>query len=140
LPEERRSGGDQLFSFGIMPSMICSLSFGLILKSRWHNMANRKSELPIVWDTNERERLKELVEDIKKRSENLAKPVKDRIRENLNLVQQNPKIFQVDSLKQNNDGTFKRFTAIHIIIVYKIDPDKIIIVRVRHSASEPKAY
>jgi plasmid stabilization system protein ParE len=67
-------------------------------------MANRKSELPIVWDTNERERLKELVEDIKKRSENLAKRVKDRIRENLNLVQQNPKIFQADSLKPQLDS------------------------------------
>jgi len=129
LPEERRSGGDQLFSFGIMPSKICPLSFELILKSRWHNMANRKSELPIVWDTSERERLKELVKDIKKRSENLAQRIKDRIGENLNLVQQNPKIFQADSLKENNDGTFRRFTAIHIIIV-----------RVRHAASEPKEY
>jgi plasmid stabilization system protein ParE len=103
-------------------------------------MANRKSELPIVWDTSERERLKELVKDIKKRSKNLAQRIKDRIGENLNLVQQNPKIFQADSLKENNDGTFRRFTAIHIIIVYKIDPDKIIIVRVRHAASEPKEY
>ncbi len=36
-PTEGRSGGDQIFSFGITRSMICSLSFGLIHKTRWNN-------------------------------------------------------------------------------------------------------
>ncbi len=35
---ERLSGGGQLFSVGIIPSEIYSLSFGLILKSRWYNL------------------------------------------------------------------------------------------------------
>lgn len=109
---------------------------------KWRNgsMAKQKKELPIEWDTNERERFKELIKGIKKRSENLAQHIKDKVKENLNHVKQNPQIFEADPLKENNDGSFRKFTAIHIRIVYKIDPYKIIIARVRHAASEPTEY
>ena len=100
----------------------------------------KKKELPVEWDINERERFKELIKDIKKRSENLAQRIKDKVKENLNHIKQNPKIFEADSLKENNDSSFRKFTAIHIRIVYKIDSDKIIIVRIRHVASEPTEY
>jgi mRNA-degrading endonuclease RelE of RelBE toxin-antitoxin system len=103
-------------------------------------MAKHKKELPIEWDINEREQFKELIKDIKKRSENLAQRIKDKIKENLDHIKQNPYIFEADLLKENNDGSFRKFTAIHIRIVYKIDPDKIIIARVRHAASEPIEY
>ena len=103
-------------------------------------MAKQKKELPIEWDINEKERFKELVKDIKKRSENLAQRIKDKVKENLNHVKQNPNIFEADQLKVDNDGSYRKFTAIHIRIVYKIDPDKIIIARVRHAASEPTEY
>jgi mRNA-degrading endonuclease RelE of RelBE toxin-antitoxin system len=103
-------------------------------------MAKQKKELPIEWDIDERERFKALIKDIKKRSENLAQLIKDKVKENLNHVKLNPQIFEADPFKENNDGSFRKFTAIHIKIVYKIDPDKIIIARVRHAASEPKAY
>lgn len=103
-------------------------------------MAKQKKELPIEWDINEKERFKELIKDIKKRSEPLAQRIKDKVKENLNHVKQNPQIFEADPLKENNDGSFRKFTAIQIRIVYKIDPDKIIIARVRHAASEPTEY
>jgi len=104
------------------------------------NMPKQKKELVIEWDINERERFKELIKDIKKRSENLAQQIKDRIRENLNHIKQNPGIFEADMLKTNNDGSYRKFHAIHIRVVYKIDTDKIIIVRIRHSSSEPVDY
>ena len=103
-------------------------------------MANKKQELAIEWDINEQERFKELIKDIKKRSENLSQRIKDRVKENINLIKQNPLLFESDMLKIDNDGSFRKFNAIHIRIVYKIDSDKIIIVRVRHSASEPTEY
>ncbi len=62
------------------------------------------------------------------------------MKENLDHIQQNPKIFEADPLKENNDGSFRKFTAIHIRIVYKIDSHVIIIARVRHAASEPTEY
>ena len=103
-------------------------------------MKKQKKELPIEWDINEAERFKELVKDIKKRSDSLAQRIKDKVKENLNHIKQNPEIFEVDTLKIDNDKSFRKFTAIHIRIVYKIDSDKIIIVRVRHSSSEPTEY
>ncbi|CAN5412985.1 hypothetical protein BH10BAC1_BH10BAC1_06070 [soil metagenome] len=103
-------------------------------------MAKKKTELPIEWDENEKERFKELIKDIKKRSEHLAKRIKDKVKENLNHVKLNPIMFEADSLKTENDGTFRKFTAIHIRVVYKIDQDRIIIARVRHASSEPTDY
>ena len=70
----------------------------------------------------------------------MAQSIKDKVKENLKQIIQNPQIFEADSLKENNDGSFRKFTAIHIRIVYKIDLDKIIITRVRHAASEPAEY
>jgi mRNA-degrading endonuclease RelE of RelBE toxin-antitoxin system len=103
-------------------------------------MAQKRKELPIEWDLNELEHFKQLIKDIKKRSEDLASHIKDKVKERLTLIKQNPYIFEADSLKTDNDGSFRKFTAIHIRIAYKIDPDKIIIARVRHAASEPTEY
>lgn len=100
-------------------------------------MAKYKKELPVEWDFNERERFKELIKDIKKRSEKLAQNIKDEIRKDLNLIKQNPEMFEADILKTDNDGSYRKFTVLHIRVVYKIDTDKIIIARVRHSSSEP---
>ncbi len=103
-------------------------------------MARPKSNLPIEWDINEKEEFKALIKDIKKRSEPLAQRIKDKVRENLNHIKLNPQIFEADPLKTFNDGSYRKFTAIHIRIAYKIDPDRIIISRVRHAASEPSEY
>lgn len=99
-------------------------------------MAKKRKELPIEWDVNERERFKELVLEIKKRSEKLAQQIKDKIKQNIHLIKQNPYIFEEDVLKIDNDGSFRKFTVIYV----KVDADKIIIARVRHAASEPTEY
>ena len=103
-------------------------------------MGKQKIVPEIEWDINEKERFKELVKEIKKRSEPLAQKIKDKVRENLDHIKQNPYLFESDSLKINNDGSYRKFTAVHIRVVYKIDPDKIIIARVKHAASEPTEY
>ena len=103
-------------------------------------MAKQKKELPIEWDVNERERFKEIIKDIKKRSDNLAQRIKNKVKKNLNHIKQNPEMFEADILKTDNDGSYRKFTALHINVVYKIDIDKIIIARVRYSASEPTDY
>jgi mRNA-degrading endonuclease RelE of RelBE toxin-antitoxin system len=103
-------------------------------------MVKLKKELPIEWDINEQERFKELIKDIKLRSERLAQRIKTELKENLNRIKQDPKLFEADSLKLDNDGTYRKFTVILIRVVYKIDTDKIIIARVRYAASEPVNY
>jgi mRNA-degrading endonuclease RelE of RelBE toxin-antitoxin system len=103
-------------------------------------MGKLKKELPIEWDINEQERFKELIKDIKLRSERLAQRIKTELKENLNRIKHDPKLFEADSLKLDNDGTYRKFTVILIRVVYKIDTDKIIIARVRYAASEPTNY
>lgn len=103
-------------------------------------MAKKRKELPIEWDVNERERFKELVLEIKKRCEKLAQQIKDKIKQNLHLIKQNPFIFEEDVLKIDNDDSFRKFTVIYVKVVYKVDADKIIIARVRHATSEPTEY
>ena len=93
-----------------------------------------------MWDINEKERFKELIKDIKKRSDNLSQRIKDKVKENLNHIKQNPEIFEADILKTDNDASYRKFNALHIKVVYKIDTDKIIIARVRYSSSEPAEY
>ena len=94
----------------------------------------------VEWDINEFEKFEELMKDIKKRSETLSQRIKNRIKENINHIKQNPLLFEKDSLKINNDGSYRKFHAIHIRIAYKIEDDKIIIARVRHSSSDPLEY
>ncbi|MBP9068408.1 MAG: type II toxin-antitoxin system RelE/ParE family toxin [Bacteroidia bacterium] len=103
-------------------------------------MVKHKKELPIEWDINEREQFKELIKSIKNRSERLAQRIKEEVKRNLDHVKQNPKIFEADTLKTDNDGSYRKFTTILIRISYKIDSDKIIIARVRYAASEPIDY
>jgi plasmid stabilization system protein ParE len=103
-------------------------------------MAKHKNELPIEWDINEKERFKELIKSIKKRSERLAQRIKDEVKSNFDHIKQNPKIFEADTFKADNDGSYRKFTATLIRISYKIDSDKIIIARVRYAASEPIDY
>lgn len=103
-------------------------------------MAKQKKELPIECDINERDRFKELIKEIKKRSENLAQRIKDKVKENIDHIKQNPEMFEADILKIDNDGSYRKFNAILIRVVYKIDTNKIIIARIRHSAREPAEY
>lgn len=46
-------------------------------------MTRQKKEFPIEWDINEKERFKELIKDIKKRSAPLAQQIKDKVKESL---------------------------------------------------------
>lgn len=103
-------------------------------------MAKKKVELPIEWDINEKERFKEIIQNIKERSPFLAQKIKDKIKKNLINIKAHPLMFEADNLKINKDKTFRKFTVIHIRLVYKIELDKIIIARVRYATSEPTEY
>lgn len=103
-------------------------------------MAKKIIELPIEWDINEKERFKEIIQSIKKRSPFLAQRIKDDVKKNLSIIKKNPLIFEADELKIDNDKSYRKFNVIHVRFIYKIDTDKIIIARVRYSASEPVEY
>ena len=45
-----------------------------------------------------------------------------------------------DKYKLNNNGLYRAFELHHLRITYYITPDKIRILRVRHTSREPKNY
>ena len=110
------------------------------MKWKTGNMTKQVKALAIEWDINEKERFKELIINIKNRSESLSQSIKNEVKQNLILIQKSPKIFEADNLKSDNDDSYRKFTVKYVRIVYKIESNKIIIARVRHSSSEPAEY
>lgn len=49
-------------------------------------------------------------------------------------------LFELDRFKQNNDGTYRSFVVYRIRISYRVLPDEIYILRVRHCSQDPIIY
>lgn len=97
-------------------------------------------KLPIHWNNNEYNRLLELLYAISLRSEPLAIRINRKLIENFRLIETNPFIFEAERLKLNNDGSYRKFTVILVRISYKVEKNHIRVVRVRHTASEPREF
>lgn len=66
--------------------------------------------------------------------------VEDAIYNALEAIPENPQIYPQDSLKINNDGSYRAFVVFHYRISYKIQSDAIVVLRVRHTSREPLGY
>jgi plasmid stabilization system protein ParE len=94
----------------------------------------------IIWD---RVALKEFVaaiEYIAKDSIQNAEIVRSAIIKKIEATLSNPDMFMPDKYKLNNNGLYRAFELHHLRIAYYITPDKIRILRVRHTSREPKIY
>jgi mRNA-degrading endonuclease RelE of RelBE toxin-antitoxin system len=100
------------------------------------------ADFTILWDEIELQNLEYLLTEISQRSPNLANEIKRLLKEKLNQIIKYPYSCEIDALKVNNNGSYRKISIIHIRLVYKIEKssNSIHIVRVRHAASEPKAY
>jgi len=52
----------------------------------------------------------------------------------------NPAIYAPDKFKINNDGLYRAFEKHHYRITYRYEKNAIRVLRVRHTAMEPKEY
>ncbi len=85
--------------------------------------------------------MKELIEHLSERySPMFIKLIKDEIEKNTKLISLRPRIFPQDILKVNNDGNYRYFNIPAIRVAYKIESNRIIVLRVRHQSQEPVAY
>lgn len=100
------------------------------------------SKYSVVWDEKEKNYFRTLIEEIKLRSPSLAKLIKDGIKERIAVAQKFPDSFERDIYKSKNKGDYRKISFIHIRLVYKIYKrnKELMIIRVRHSASEPLIY
>ena len=104
-------------------------------------MAARRKTLKVVWDITAQARLKGIIDALAERySAKFIEHIKAEIERHTLYVGRQPKMFPIDSLKTNNDGSYRYFIIPAIRIAYKIEPDIIIILRVRHQSHEPLEY
>ncbi len=96
--------------------------------------------LKVIWDVEATKHLREIYKYIKKFSPEGARKVRDEIFEVVRKLPSNPEMFAEDSLKENNDGNYRVFYLYSYRIVYKVTPDCILILRVRHTSREPESY
>lgn len=99
-----------------------------------------KNNLNVFWDIEATKHLREIYKYIKMSSPEGAKKVRDEIFDVIKKLPANPEMFPVDDLKENNDGNYRVFYIYSYRIVYKIAPDSILILRVRHTSREPESY
>ena len=102
-------------------------------------MVNQQS-LCVLWDDRAKAELKKELKRIRKESAQGAETVKCKIFETAKRLPDNPFAFEEDSLKLDNDGSYRRFTAFSYRVVYKITDSAIWILRIRHTSREPLEY
>lgn len=68
----------------------------------------------------------------------IADKVIDAIFESTKILKTNPEIYKIDLLKTNNDGSFRVYFIYDFQVSYRIMPENIQVLRVRHNARKPK--
>jgi plasmid stabilization system protein ParE len=96
----------------------------------------------IVWDTNALGQLKEILEYLKKQSDQAPKIVKRAIIQRIEQIGRNPLIFELDKLKDEPNEEFRAFVTFSYRITYqaKSDPKEIRILSVRQTSKVPLGY
>lgn len=94
----------------------------------------------VIWDKTAAENLREIYRYIKKDSPDAALKVKREIFSVTTKLASHPEMFAADTLKENNDGSYRAFFIYSYRIAYKITEDSILILRIRHTSREPEEY
>ena len=94
----------------------------------------------IIWPLNSQKQLANVYKYILSDSYQNAEKVKKEILESVSKLAINPESHPRDKYRKDNDGNFRAFEIHSYRIAYKITDEEIIIVRIRHSAREPKLY
>src|SRR5438874_2123298 len=94
----------------------------------------------VIWDKTAAENLREIYRYIKKDSPDAALKVKREIFSVMAKFASHPEMFAADTLKENNDSSYRAFFIYSYRIAYKITEDSILILRIRHTSREPEEY
>ena len=94
----------------------------------------------IRWDRQASNSLDQAIFYIESRSPQGADRVKKSLVRHLKMLARRSDLFELDRFKQNNDGTYRYFVVYRIRISYRVLPDEIYILRVRHCSQDPIIY
>lgn len=94
----------------------------------------------VVWSKQAQEELKKIFETISLDSLQNAEKVRDTVIDLTIALPLHPEKFPLDKYKTNNDGSWRAFEKYHLRVSYRIMPDEIRVVRLRHTKRNPKTY
>ena len=96
----------------------------------------------IVWERSTLDDFKEILDHLQKQSEQAPKIVKEGLLSKLEVIKTNPKICEIDKLKDPPNKDFRAFTIYSFRITYQIKSpeNEIRLIRIRHTSREPLGY
>jgi plasmid stabilization system protein ParE len=99
-----------------------------------------KIKRSILWDDEAKLYFKQAIQYIKQESPQGAVIVKRAIMDQIDILKNDPEIYEVDRFKINNDGSYRAVTVYSYRITYIITPAQILILRVMHTSQNPILY
>lgn len=96
--------------------------------------------MEIIWAKRAVNGIKKIYIHIEENSPQNAEIVLDELIEKVSALLENPERYKTDEYKKNNTGNYRAFEHKKIRVSYKIKPDVIEIVRVRHTKQKPSKY
>ena len=94
----------------------------------------------IKWNKLALQQFESAIEYIELDSPSNAERVKRSILSMIDELQHHPEMHAPDKYKLNNDGSFKAFEIYHYRISYRYKNGEVRIIRVRHTAMNPRQY
>lgn len=96
----------------------------------------------IVWSIDALEQLEDIHFYIffESKSIGIADKVTETIFDSTDVLKTSPDVYELDSQKQKNDGSFRAYFVYNYKISYRISINEIQILRIKHSARKPKNW
>lgn len=101
-----------------------------------------KKVYKIVWDKSTLDDFKDILSYLQEQSTEAPKIVKKAVLERIALIKKNPKIYELDKLKEPSDSDFRAFVVLNYRVSYQVKSERyeIRVLRVRHTSREPLGY
>jgi plasmid stabilization system protein ParE len=96
--------------------------------------------MEVIWDNDALRVFDEFLNYVSEDSPANASIVAKAVIEVFNKIQQYPYIFPSDKYKSNNDNSYRAFELYRIRISYRVEADRILIVRCRHTKQRSVFY
>ena len=98
-------------------------------------------EKEIIWSKTALEQLENIYFFLIKKTKSKATSIKvvETIYESVTILKSNWEIYELDEMKKTNSGNFRAYEIYYYRISYKITPNEIFIVRIRHTKRNPKS-
>lgn len=96
-----------------------------------------KKTRTVVWTPTARKAFKEHIAFIKQISPSAAARVRKEILSTVRLLANDAEIFQLDEYRQDLNSNIRRFFRWHFKVVFEVDADRVVILKVLHTSMDP---